>query len=237
MWDNLSRFFEDSKRFFRVTGGFQEQKKELEAASLLVMPPPRKKRLEKPEIDLVVNWVGRGGGLLLMGSYAWRHHENNIPELAWRFDLEFVDNLVMPPNWAGTDPRIMARSIDRRFVVKCDPDSPRTHPLMEGVRDFAFVSAASVRPTTLDEPELIVFSEPHSLFFRPLGIIDPDGGRPEIVEYVADGVGATPLLIAKRHLKGRVIAAGTWKLCTADYGDNFKLIENAFRWLGGSKGP
>jgi len=159
--------------------------------------------------------------------------------MAWRFDLEFVDNLVMPPSWgeppwAGIDPRIMARSIDTHFVVKCDPDSPRTHPVMEGVRDLAFVSAASVRPTTLAKPELTVFSEPNSLFFRPLGIIDPDGSRPDIVGYVADGVGAAPLLVVKRKGRGRVIAAGTWKLCTADYYDNFKLIENAFRWLGAS---
>jgi hypothetical protein len=198
---------------------------------MLVMPPPRKKRLERSELDLLEDWVAGGGGLLLMGCYAERHHSSNISELAWRFDLEFVDNLVMPPRWAG-EPRTVARSVERRFVVKCDPACPRTHPVMDGVHELAFVSAASVRPTTLDEPELVVLSEPNSSLFRPLGRIGPDGSRETIDEYLADGVGATPLLVAKGHGKGRVIAVGTWKLCTADYDDNVKLIGNAFRWLG-----
>jgi len=231
-WDNLSSFFE-GKRFFRITGGLQEQKKDIEAASLLVMPPPRKKRLERPELDLLKGWVAGGGGLLLMGCYAERHHEGNISELAWRLDLEFLDNLVMPPGWVG-DPRSMARSIDRRFAVRCDPACPRTHAVMESVHELAFVSAASVRPTTLEKPELIILSEPNSSLFRPLGRIGADGSRPAIDEYLEDGVGGAPLLVAKRHGRGRVVAVGTWKLCTADYNDNFKLIENAFRWLSAS---
>ncbi len=234
-WDELpDKLQRDGKPIPAITRGLQEQSELLAAASLLVMPPPRQKRLERSELDLIANWVKGGGGLLLMGCYAERHHEGNICELAWRFDLEFLDNLVMPAGWTR-DPRSMARSTDRRYAVRSGSVNDDGHPVVQGVRELAFISAASVRQTTLDNPELVVMSEPDSSLFRPLGRIGADGSRPTIDEYVSDGVGAVPLLVAKRWGKGRVIAIGTWKLFTVDHGDNFKLIDNAFEWLGASK--
>jgi hypothetical protein len=82
----------------------------------------------------------------------------------------------------------------------------------------AEICGIDIRQTTLTEPDLVVFSEPNSRLFRPLGHIEPDGSRPTIDQYLPDGGGAVPLFVAMRSGKGRVVAAGTWKLCTADYG-------------------
>jgi hypothetical protein len=40
-----------------------------------------------------------------------------------------------------------------------------------------------------------------------------------------------PLLAACRHGQGRVVVAGSRKICTLDYGDNAALVRNILAWL------
>lgn len=231
-WEFLASFFDDRDRFTPIEHGLQEQSELLAAASVLVLPPPFHCRLERAEIDRISRRVDDGMGLLLMGIYAERHHAMNVSELAWRFDLEFVDDIVLPP---GTDLEKHGRdhvfSRDARLGVHAvvDPGSP--HPLLEGLGQPVFLSAASIRQTTQTEPELVLHSQSDALRCRPLGRILPDGSRPNISTLHPEGAGATPLLVARRFGKGRVVIAGTWKLCTVDHPDNQRLIDNALSWL------
>ena len=64
--------------------------------------------------------------------------------------------------------------------------------------------------------------------------MDPDIGG--ATETCSQRVGATPVLAAKRFGKGRVVVAGTWKLCTVAYGHDQKLLDNALVWLSDSGG-
>ena len=57
--------------------------------------------------------------------------------------------------------------------------------------------------------------------------------RQLIDEWLPESTGAQVLLVAKRHGKGRVVVAGSWKLCTLDAADNRRLLDNTCTWLAG----
>jgi hypothetical protein len=238
-WDYLAEAFERDRRFTPVDRGWLEQDELLAAAKLLVVPPPKGRRLAAAEIDRVAHWVDSGGGLLLMGCYAERHHDSNFSELAWCFDIEFVDDMVMPAQVPERELRWHILGPDGRnpgYAVRAELAGAPPHALLEGVRDLAFLSGGSMRSTIPKAPELVLSSVAQTVCYRPLGHIGIGGARPNVDAYVESGRGPVPLLMARRHGKGRVVVTATWKLCTVDFGDNAKLLDNAYAWLAGGAG-
>jgi hypothetical protein len=212
--------------------GLLEEAELLAQAKVLVLPPPFHVCLTKQELKAIEDWVDQGGGLLLLGIYGERHHASNFSELAWRFDLEFGDDLLLPDGKAAySRAHVFSRDAALALTVTTDPDS---HSLLAGVTDLAFLSAASVRTTTVSPAELVVSAPDSTLILRPLGHIQPDGSRPNIEEWVVERRGAVPVLIARKWGRGRVVAAGSWKLFTIAYGDNARLLKNVFAWLSSS---
>jgi hypothetical protein len=165
-----------------------------------------------------------------MGHYGERHHETNVTEVAWRFNLEFGDDVVMPAERA-TD-RAHARSVDSEYIVSATA-SAANHPLAAGVRQVSFVSSASVRSVIRTAPEFTLEAPPNCVIARQLGQIDSSGGRPNFDDQVEDRRGPVSLLAARKWKKGRVVAVGTWKIWTIDHGDNARLIANTVDWLRG----
>ena len=173
-WDDLEtaidRVYPNTNKLVR---GFFEEQTVLAASRVLILPPPRKYRFSRAEIDKIESWVAAGGGLLLMGHYAERHHEMNISEVAWRFDFEFVDDVVLPASRAD---RAHARTTDAAYIVPATP-SVSTHPLAAGVQKAAFISSASVRSTVIGSIEFTLDTPADTVIARPLGKIDADGGE------------------------------------------------------------
>ena len=176
-WHYLVQFFERDPRFTKLTLGLLEQADLVSGASVLVMPPPMKSRLEASEIDCIEQRVDGGMGLLLMGCYAERHHETNFSELTWRFDLEFSGRRGAAAGIGDHELRSHVFSRDPRWAAKIRLDGGSPHPVLAGVHELVFLSAGSIRSTTQEEPELVVRSEPNSRLLRPLGHIPPDGSR------------------------------------------------------------
>jgi hypothetical protein len=112
--------------------------------------------------------------------------------------------------------------------------SATDHPLAAGVGKAAFISAATVRSTTSDWPEFTLETTAEAVVARPLGLIDPAGGRECLDDQIEDRRGPVSLLAARQWKKGRVVAAGTWKLFTVEQADNVRLISNVISWLRGS---
>jgi len=83
----------------------------------------------------------------------------------------------------------------------------------------------------MDAPELMVESPPDALVMRPLGSILSDGSRPSIESWSMSRSGPVPLIAARQWGRGRVVVVGTWKLCTVDYADNRRFLDNAIAWL------
>lgn len=230
-WRDLEQAFDDRRRYTRLTQGVQSQRELLDAARVLIVPPPFHTRLQQPEMEAIRRWVDAGGGLLILGCYGERHHASNISELAWQFDLEFGDDLVLPAGSNEHHARAQVFSRDAGLAAVCGPFDDTRHPLLDGVQELRLLSAATVRPTTRAALELVLHSRPDALRLRPLGHIEPDGSRPAIDEWLPEGSGPQPMLVAKRHGKGRVAAAGSWKLCTLDAADNRRMLDQLYAWL------
>src|SRR5262249_46284259 len=137
------------------------------------------------------------------------------------------DDIVLPATRAD---RAHARSTEPEYIIPASPSSDN-HPLAAGVREAAFISAASIRSTVRSVPDFTMESDPNAFVMRPLGRIDADGGRTVIDEIVQERIGPVSVLAARRHKKGRVVAVGTWKLLTVDARDNAPLITNILNWL------
>jgi TIR domain len=230
-WNNLTSFVDSYQTPLRkIIHGILEESEVLSRTSVLIIPPPAddRHRLTIPEMDVIERWVSAGGGLLLMGCYGERHHGSNFTELAWRFDFAFNDDLLLPPGEEAAG-HAHVFSTDPRYGVKITVPTT-THPLLDGTREIAMVSAASIHSTTAEAPEFLLESPSSSLIMRPVGHIQPNGSRPA-VDWVVDRQGTVPLLATCIVRKGRVIVLGTWKVCTVDYGDNAKLVSNMLQWL------
>ena len=154
-WDDLETAIDERlPNVTKLTHGFFDDAELLAATRVLIMPPPREYRLTRWEIDQVEKWVQRGGGLLLMGHYAERHHEMNVGEVAWRFNLEFGDDVLMPPSRLD---RGHARSVKPHYAVGAVPSagttrSPPVFATRHGSRRRPCVRPSWKNPTSRSSP-------------------------------------------------------------------------------------
>jgi hypothetical protein len=58
-----------------------------------------------------------------------------------------------------------------------------------------------------------------------------DGYFKQIREYSKKQQTRARIMAAWQMGRGRVVAAGTWKLCTLQYGENDVLLSNCLGWL------
>jgi hypothetical protein len=229
-WNSFASFVENSElKLKKILRGFLEDPDVLRESSALILPPPFHVRLSQGEMDLLEAWVNNGGGLMIMGCYAERHHSSNFSQLAWRFDLDFGDDLIMP-NDKSDSARIQVFSRDPQLSVRVVPAS-ESHSILNGVHEIGFLSASSVSWCSGENPEFVIEAPSDSLKMRPLGHIQPDGSRPNIESWTIDRQGSAALFIARRWGQGKVVAVGSWKLCTLAYGDNAKFLANTLNWL------
>jgi hypothetical protein len=230
-WKHLPAFAERPGGPTKLLKSWLENPGALEKARVLLVPPPFHVRLTDPEIHHLERWVDGGGGLLVFGCYDERHHASNFSELAWRFDFEFGMEALVPAGYANSNSRGHVLSRDARYAVVVRPSS--SHRLVDGVKELALVSAAPVWNTSVDSPELLLETSDDAIVMRPLGHIFPDGYRHSIDAWIASGKGPVPVIGARTYGRGRVIVAGTWKLCTVAAADNERFLNNAVAWLSG----
>ncbi len=241
-WNNLDSAINQSKQpFTKIERGILEQPDLIQDSRVLVIPPPRQMHFTKPEIDQIENWVDTGGGLFLMGYYDERHHSSNFSELAWRFDFNFRDDLLLPSPKSKENigqlsqnarSQVFSRSSNYAVRVTINSQSP-THPILNQVQELAFLSSASIVLTSTEEQNWILRSPEDTYIMRPIGHIQSDGSRPAIDKWEPDQQGTVPILAARTWNQGRIVVSGTWKLWIVDYGDNRQLIENILQWLSG----
>jgi len=66
---------------------------------------------------------------------------------------------------------------------------------------------------------------------KPDGNLDNEGYMPMINRWNLAKNDTVPVLAARQYGKGKVVVAGTWKICTLDYKDNRLLVNNILDWL------
>jgi len=210
------------------------------AAFILAMGPQGKSRLDPDEIDAIQDFVKKGGGLLVMGTYTgdW-HHEANLNRLIEYFGIVFNRDVVLPAS-AGADdckdqsPQYSpgAKSVVTARPVQVLASSPVKRTWSALTRKVDQVLTLSSCSLYIDEAKAIPLleSDPTSVLQEPvpLGIgihIDKCQGR---------GRGPATVLAASRFSK--VVVAGNYKMFLNDFIDhpgsqNRKLWENILKWL------
>ena len=210
------------------------------AAFILAMGPQGKSRLDPDEIDAIQDFVKKGGGLLVMGTYTgdW-HHEANLNRLIEYFGIVFNRDVVLPAS-AGADdckdqsPQYLpeAKSVVTAKPVQVLASSPVKRTRSALTRKVDQVLTLSSCSLYIDEAKAIPLleSDPTSVLQEPvpLGIgihIDKCQGR---------GRGPATLVAASRFSK--VVVTGSYKMFLNDFIDhpgsqNRKLWENILKWL------
>ncbi len=106
-----------------------------------------------------------------------------------------------------------------------------THPITRKIDSVYFLSSCSLKylPKNVDvEFEL---KTPLSAIMHPVGHKDPEGWMIKIDDWKLDRQDSVTVLAAWQHGKGKVVAAGSWKICSQDRGDNILLVDNVLKWL------
>lgn len=210
--------------------GFLESRREVARASVLILAIPFHRELDPREVDFLKSWVWKGGGLLLLGYYASRHHLTRINTLANLLDLEFGEDMIVPAGIDGDECRDSVFNNDPRYGLDLDLAAAGSHPLLDNVDCVKLFSACSVRDNAPVQDALALVSVPATARFRPEGA-DVDGYLPVINRWIEHDRGPMPALVACKRGKGRVVAVGTWKICTVDVASNRVLVDNAIAWL------
>jgi hypothetical protein len=235
-WDRFAAFAGQPAWQFRIIDqGIIQQRAEIDYSSALLVVLPFDSVFTQEEIDYLDAWVLAGGGLFLLGNYAAdTHHMGNPSALARRFGLQFANDLVLPAERVSeSDARVQPRSLNADLAVKIALADDQRHPILRGIREVAFLSACSVE--IIADPEgtakYLLNAPATSAVMQPRGIVDQDGWMPVIERWELAQHAPAPLLAACRHGKGRIVVAGSRKICTLDYRDNLALVRNILAWL------
>ena len=239
-WWHLANAFDDESRFFKSTesllrGAWKD-------ASVLVAPPPYHEPWIDGEVSAIESWVHDGGGLLILGYYAGPHHETSMGTLAWPFDFEFRDDLLMPAGTKAADRDISSRSVQNAVRLEVPDDSP----CGRDVGEVHALHACSVVASSYGELALRLSVPPGTQSWRPVGHIT-QGNRPNITGYELERLAPKPtseriepsehpidVVLARSHGRGRVAVAGTWKLFTVETPGNSAFLTNLLSWLSGA---
>jgi hypothetical protein len=210
------------------------------AAFILAVGPQGKTHLDQDEIDAIQDFVKKGGGLLVMGTYTgdW-HHEANLNRLIEYFGIVFNQDVVLPEGAGAQDCKDQspqyspdAKSVVAARPVQVLPSSAAKRTWSALTRKVDQVLTLSSCSLYIDEAKAIPLleSDPTSVLQEPvpLGIgihIDKCRGR---------GSGPAILVAASRFSK--VVVAGNYKMFLNDFIDhpgsqNRKLWENILKWL------
>jgi TIR domain-containing protein len=219
---------------FELRNGIAAHMDDLADSKVLVMAlGGRESEFSQQDITLVHDWVYAGGGLFLLGYYlADTHHFTNPSSLGRELGFSFRNDIVMPPGKTS-----FRENQDQAFDPKGEfavllPVPPRdAHPIISNVRELAVLSACSIAPINAPEYELRVPSN-SAVVMEATGRPNEKGYLRQIHEYVPTTRTEPTILAAWQYGKGRVVAAGTWKLFTLDQKDNLHLVRNVIAWLG-----
>lgn len=120
-------------------------------------------------------------------------------------------------------------SDDPDLSIKISLEDHADHPITRKIDNVYFLSSSSLK----DLPNNVEFElkTPLSAIMHPIGYKDPEGWMIKIDDWKLDRQDSVTVCAAWRHGKGKVVAVGSWKICSQDRGDNTLLVDNILNWL------
>jgi hypothetical protein len=210
---------------------------DLHKLSGLIFPSPWRAKLEPETISATVEWVRRGGRLLLLGfELGDRHHDANLAELSHHFGIDPDADIVGPPGFGDRKPYDIPIDFD---IAKGVP-----HPFTKGLTTIRLANVQTVRVAPggvewLRVGDNVVYRpRRESVLYRNGTMTTPGGTAFETnsqAGWLAAAVEAPKGLCGT----GEVQMIGTWDLLGRHqvFGDdNITLMARLLDWLSGRKG-
>lgn len=196
----------------------------------LVLAMPLGMHLRSEARDVIVDWVRRGGRLLLLGyELGDHHHGGNLNEVGRVFGLHFQSDIVTPGGWSRDSKPYGA-------MVRL-PVAAEAHPVLTGIDELALQNVQTIRGEPgsrrlvglgenrvgrpANPPEHVRYDDGTWRLFprEEMRFHEPDRAQGVFVEAPSGLTG-----------RGRVLALGSWKLASGPGRD--ALAANLVSWLG-----
>jgi hypothetical protein len=207
---------------------------DLNKLSGLIFTSPWRARLEPETVGSTVEWVKKGGHLLLLGfELGDRHHDANLNELSLHFGISPGIDIVGPPGFGQQKPYETVVEFDVAEADKHFFTHSLTHIQLKNVQTLRVEPGGTewlrVGKNVVYQPKR------ESVVYRD-GTMTAPGGN---AFHVNKNAGWLPVAVeAPKGLcgKGSVQMIGTWDLFGRNNpygGDNLILINRILDWLAG----
>jgi len=180
LYDFSSRYYQMS----RLTNTLNDAA--LAALDVLILKVPTEK-IESDEVDAIVRFVGRGGGLLLVGEHTDVFGTSyNLNRVARRFGFHYRYDCLF-----GMD-----SFFDQYYRT------PRLrHPALENLLDFDFATSCSIEPAAAGRGVIVCSGLKNSM-----ADYHANNYYPQAVDHAGMRAGAFVQLWSTHHGRGRVLA-------------------------------
>ena len=215
--------FNSAYKLGKIEAGFHSLDK-VKNYNVIIMSIPKNINLSPREIEVLEEYVRKGGSLLIVGSRGGEHaNRTNINELTKLFGFEFInDEINDSVNYVNLQKRPLISDIDRM-----------PHYITENVHRIVLSSACSVGLITIPKEEKNIKVE---VIIR--GGLNCWRNRFNGKEWIEEDCPKVPLLVTSEYHNGQVVAFGTLSIFSSlgrEYGfsafNNDVIIANILRWL------
>jgi hypothetical protein len=213
--------FTSAYKLGKIEAGFYSLDK-IENYNAIIMSIPKNINLNPIEIEVLEEYVRKGGSLLIVGSRGGEHtNRTNINELTRFFGFEFINDEI-------NDSVSYVNIQKRPLIVNFKP-----HYITENIKKIVLSSACSLGTLKLPKEEKNVKVE---VIVR--GGLNCWRNRFDGKQWVEEDCPKVPMLITSEYHNGQVAAFGTLSIFSSlgrEYGfsafDNDIIIANILRWL------
>ncbi|TFF95245.1 MAG: hypothetical protein EU544_03175 [Promethearchaeota archaeon] len=214
--------FNSGYRLGKIQAGFDSLKK-LEIYNMIILSTPNNADLEEKEIDVLEEYVRKGGNLLIVSSSGGDYNNRtNLNMLAQRFGFEFnTDEINDSMNYVNLQKRPLLEKLKPHIITEQIKKVVFSSACSLNILDFMIEDDDNIKLETLIEGGLNCWRKVH-----------------KEKEWIEEDCPKKPLLVSVEYFKGRVVAFGSLSIFSSlgrEYGysafDNDVLLANIFRWL------
>ncbi len=213
--------FSSAYKLGKIEAGFYSIDK-VKNYKAIIMSIPKNINLSPREIEVLEEYVRKGGSLLIAGSRGGEHtNRTNINDLTRIFGFEFIDDEI--------NDSVNYVNMQKRPLI----DNFQPHYITENIKKIVLSSACSLGTLTLPKEEKNVKVE---VIVR--GGLNCWRNRFDGKQWVEEDCPKVPMVITSEYHNGQVAAFGTLSIFSSlgrEYGftafDNDILIANILRWL------
>ena len=213
--------FTSAYKLGKIEAGFYSLDK-VKNYNAIIMSIPKNINLDPKEIEVLEEYVRKGGSLLIVGSRGGEHtNRTNINELTKFFGFEFInDEISDSVNYINLQKRPLITDFTPHYIT-------------EGAQKIVLSSACSLGTLELPEEEKNVKVE---IIVR--GGLNCWRKRFDGKQWIEEDCPKVPMIVTSEYHSGQVAAFGTLSIFSSlgrEYGfsafDNDVIITNILRWL------